>query len=111
MLDASGNWNITSTSSLADGPHTLTALVTDNAGNTTTQQLVVTIDHTNPGETALALAAGSDSGHSASDDLTNVQMPTIQGTATDANGVYSVALRSEERRAGKECRSRWSPYH
>ena len=23
----------------------------------------------------------------------------------------SVALRSEERRVGKECRSRWSPYH
>ena len=28
-------------------------------------------------------------------------------------GVFSVnaALRSEERRVGKECRSRWSPYH
>src|SRR5690554_8146489 len=24
---------------------------------------------------------------------------------------YHVALRSEERRVGKECRSRWSPYH
>ena len=23
----------------------------------------------------------------------------------------AVALRSEERRVGKECRSRWSPYH
>ena len=22
-----------------------------------------------------------------------------------------VAMRSEERRVGKECRSRWSPYH
>ena len=22
-----------------------------------------------------------------------------------------IALRSEERRVGKECRSRWSPYH
>ena len=31
------------------------------------------------------------------------------------NGVYAMsaiaALRSEERRVGKECRSRWSPYH
>src|SRR5258706_14885390 len=25
--------------------------------------------------------------------------------------VLAVALRSEERRVGKECRSRWSPYH
>ena len=24
---------------------------------------------------------------------------------------YSQAERSEERRVGKECRSRWSPYH
>src|SRR5256885_8357381 len=24
---------------------------------------------------------------------------------------YAQALRSEERRVGKECRSRWSPYH
>ena len=24
---------------------------------------------------------------------------------------YFVLIRSEERRVGKECRSRWSPYH
>ena len=24
---------------------------------------------------------------------------------------YHIILRSEERRVGKECRSRWSPYH
>ena len=27
------------------------------------------------------------------------------------NGIVFVAYRSEERRVGKECRSRWSPYH
>ena len=26
-------------------------------------------------------------------------------------GLLSLRLRSEERRVGKECRSRWSPYH
>ena len=26
-------------------------------------------------------------------------------------GTHLVELRSEERRVGKECRSRWSPYH
>ena len=26
-------------------------------------------------------------------------------------GLYIAAERSEERRVGKECRSRWSPYH
>src|SRR3712207_9174936 len=30
--------------------------------------------------------------------------------AGDTQAVYEV-LRSEERRVGKECRSRWSPYH
>jgi len=29
----------------------------------------------------------------------------------DGNAHYTTHLRSEERRVGKECRSRWSPYH
>src|SRR5689334_25395123 len=33
------------------------------------------------------------------------------GEVTIAPGYYPVVLRSEERRVGKECRSRWSPYH
>ena len=34
------------------------------------------------------------------------------GTQTDGdNGADAYAPRSEERRVGKECRSRWSPYH
>ena len=28
-----------------------------------------------------------------------------------ASGIVVLLLRSEERRVGKECRSRWSPYH
>ena len=30
---------------------------------------------------------------------------------TDKTGERSELCRSEERRVGKECRSRWSPYH
>ena len=30
---------------------------------------------------------------------------------SDPKGVWLTAGRSEERRVGKECRSRWSPYH
>ena len=37
------------------------------------------------------------------------------GELLDAYGIpiceLSVSKRSEERRVGKECRSRWSPYH
>ena len=31
--------------------------------------------------------------------------------AMKAAGYDGIELRSEERRVGKECRSRWSPYH
>src|SRR5256885_10542951 len=32
-------------------------------------------------------------------------------TVTDRFGCVTTCSRSEERRVGKECRSRWSPYH
>src|SRR3989442_15895778 len=35
--------------------------------------------------------------------------PAVGGTSPAVNP--QVAVRSEERRVGKECRSRWSPYH
>ena len=36
----------------------------------------------------------------------------IKGLSLDVSAVIFIALlRSEERRVGKECRSRWSPYH
>ena len=35
---------------------------------------------------------------------------TLLLTVTTADGT-NIQLRSEERRVGKECRSRWSPYH
>ena len=39
--------------------------------------------------------------------------PAFLGThfAKDGLRVYGIDMRSEERRVGKECRSRWSPYH
>ena len=38
-------------------------------------------------------------------DVQQVQVTAVQGMS------YTAAERSEERRVGKECRSRWSPYH
>ena len=38
------------------------------------------------------------------------EAPSASGSSTsEMNGEFK--LRSEERRVGKECRSRWSPYH
>src|SRR2546422_9460319 len=33
------------------------------------------------------------------------------GALATASGIVFYGTRSEERRVGKECRSRWSPYH
>src|SRR6266508_5252540 len=47
-----------------------------------------------------------------SSDLRTTQStgPKISSVYTDMSGV-TLSRRSEERRVGKECRSRWSPYH
>ena len=48
------------------------------------------------------------------------QVPAISAVSTDSRNITPGCLflpwvgeqfRSEERRVGKECRSRWSPYH
>ena len=39
-------------------------------------------------------------------------MPMLMDTAGNCgNQISTLMVRSEERRVGKECRSRWSPYH
>ena len=35
----------------------------------------------------------------------------IKVSSDDSPKLRSIVTRSEERRVGKECRSRWSPYH
>ena len=35
----------------------------------------------------------------------------LRANLNDRRNCYCSGLRSEERRVGKECRSRWSPYH
>src|ERR1017187_11003115 len=45
--------------------------------------------------------------------LINESTGDLRSATTDTTGsfVFPSMLRSEERRVGKECRSRWSPYH
>ena len=53
-----------------------------------------------------------------------LNLNSVEGVISDRNGNFEIAVksrdtlyfsylgfRSEERRVGKECRSRWSPYH
>src|SRR3712207_6896275 len=37
--------------------------------------------------------------------------PAVPATTPAASAAATTTARSEERRVGKECRSRWSPYH
>ena len=39
------------------------------------------------------------------------RMGRFEGVSQGGVWVHAVRSRSEERRVGKECRSRWSPYH
>ena len=66
--------------------------------------------------TALTIA-GSDSSGGAGIQA-DIKTMTANGvfamsavTALTAQNTTGVTDRSEERRVGKECRSRWSPYH
>ena len=67
---------------------------------------------------ACLTAVGQMEGHSAltveglakNDDLTALQQAFLDKGAAQC-GICTPGMRSEERRVGKECRSRWSPYH
>ena len=43
--------------------------------------------------------------------LAGVFIASVAAMAVVSMGDTANAARSEERRVGKECRSRWSPYH
>ena len=47
----------------------------------------------------------------ASDVVASQVRGSLSGMATDVEAAARSTARSEERRVGKECRSRWSPYH
>jgi len=83
-----GAWTITSSASLTDGAHTLTAVAIDAAGNTSQAStvLAVTIDTASGAPADLALAAASNSG-SSSDTLTSDTTPTVTGSVGEAGTV------------------------
>ena len=55
----------------------------------------------------------SQAQHDAEDrfDESLVRQELVQRICGQAVICFGVLIRSEERRVGKECRSRWSPYH
>src|SRR5260370_564027 len=49
--------------------------------------------------------------HEAIDVIANGSLNIFRAAAETGARVVAASSRSEERRVGKECRSRWSPYH
>lgn len=84
--DGSGNWNFTPTSPIADGPHDITVIATDAAGNSSTagDALALTIDTTPPAQPA---TPGLENGRSP----INVTTPVLKGTA-EANSKVTVYI-------------------
>ena len=60
---------------------------------------------------AVAVAAPAAGGAAAGGKAEEKTEFTVVLTAVGDNKVNVIKARSEERRVGKECRSRWSPYH
>ena len=44
-------------------------------------------------------------------NLIEQNIEQLRGKYICVGNVHTTVMRSEERRVGKECRSRWSPYH
>src|SRR5256885_6489673 len=65
-----------------------------------------------PGSTVLPSVVVKDSGGTPiAGAMVTFAVATGNGTIVGTNPMTTGADRSEERRVGKECRSRWSPYH
>src|SRR2546427_9621758 len=75
----------------------------------------LSVDKVGTGYTLAAAATGLTGATSGSFNVTvgaaTQFVFSVQPTNTAAGTAITPAVRSEERRVGKECRSRWSPYH
>ena len=60
-----------------------------------------------------AAVAHADTAKTVTFNFVDVDLPVVAKYVSDVTGKNFIfdEKRSEERRVGKECRSRWSPYH
>ena len=57
------------------------------------------------------VTAGYESVELIKSHVKRTEIPGVMGSIGGFGGMFELLGRSEERRVGKECRSRWSPYH
>lgn len=92
-VDQNGDWQITPADALAEGENNLTVEVTDNAGNSTTSDLAVTVDTTPPGGTT-SVTITSDAGKLVdAAHPTNDTTPTLSGHVEGAQPGDRVVIR------------------
>lgn len=89
QANASGVWTLTAPA-LSEGRHTLTARAIDAAGNVSAGSVLsLLVDRTAPVAPGIDLAAGSDSGRSNADNLTNARVALLQGV-TEPNATLTI---------------------
>src|SRR5258707_9488451 len=88
---------------------------TPAVASTTAATTIVTAGFTPPpGSLLVALVSSDGSAGSTTMAVSGgglIWSELVKNNAADYAGVWIAQVRSEERRVGKECRSRWSPYH
>ena len=89
LVQSGGTWNVTP-AALTDGTRTVTASVTDPAGNEGTDSQELTVDTAAP---AVAIAGGASA-------LTNDATPDISGTANVAPGTTVTVTLADETLTG-----------
>lgn len=88
-----GDWSYAVTSSLSEGANVITAVQTDRAGNVSTVSpaLTVTLDRTAPAALSRPdLLAESDTGISATDNITASLTQILTGSASDGDRVHVI---------------------
>ena len=109
-LDLQTNWRWTGGDISAPGKLTSSVTMKINGGNSRRR------DGTFKNTGTVLHGAGTKVALQANSSITNLKTYRLNGTLTTAKtskitNEDELFLRSEERRVGKECRSRWSPYH
>ncbi|EKU32073.1 BapA/Bap/LapF family large adhesin, partial [Citrobacter sp. L17] len=91
--DASGNWSFTPAPALSEGSHSLTATVTDGAGNISpaAPPFVVVVDTLAPAAPSITSVIEDQPGSTllTNGQLTNDAQPTLSGT-TEANAIVTI---------------------